>query len=687
MSLFCCRYLSSKPFLAIESSCLEHVVQSGYFSFMDYAATYYRSHIQKAESFKEDMTSYVMIGTVKKAALDLEKTHCSNASNKIGETNTLEVNLDLAIQERVFATRQIIDKQRLMLSENVDFQVLEGPKRHKCSRLQCCRFSVGYPSEAALQQHLASHERPFRCNDGACFAHIVGYASQQALKDHTSAFHSEESHSEVTFPVGKKTGEMDLIDACKRGNLREVKLLHLSGADLDGSSSQFMPLMVALEAGHGHICKYLIDSGVNPFERDCSTFDFDSPIFLAIDMKDLCMLELFLFGPRDLNTTLSHLPRLATEILSKYPPAISLLLKMSRTEPFLGHSEKINTAIANKLAQLFHSWRHEGSFFSGDHSNDTKPFHERFCKIFPRLYDHNEMFSVDFNCQEYAIYQRALNKENGFLHHAFRERNYPLAAFLIDIDVEKLLQKQKEYQSGYSPLHSFILGSCGAPCNACVSMAQRLTTLDGGTLANAPDRRGRTPVHLAMIENIPLEMLHVFLECAEDLNRKDARGNSPLHYVKTKGSLGMLLQQKDVDLFSRNREGETVFAGICNVRNRNLSRGDWDDRDQYGNFFIPRRHQILEYLLEADRRLAWTADESDQRLTPLHHAIKSWERRYSASTTEFLLLLPEVEQILQAFLAAGVEGSEEVREFALEKKLKHALDAMDRIGFGLPSSH
>ncbi|KAH7196367.1 uncharacterized protein B0J16DRAFT_376842 [Fusarium flagelliforme] len=691
MSLFCCRYLSSKPFLAIDSSCLEHVVQSGYFSFMDYAASYYRSHVQKIESFNADTNSDSKVATVEKAALNLQGTYCSTHSNNIGETNTLEANLDPAIQERVSAIRKIIDKQRAMLSENVDFQTLEGPKRHKCSRLQCCRFSVGYPSEAALQQHLASHERPFRCNDGACFAHILGYASQQALTDHTSAFHSEESRSEVTFPVRKKTGEVNLIDACKSGNLREVKLLHLSGADLDVSSSQIIPLMVALKAGHGHICKYFIDSGVNPSQGYDNIFYCDSPIFHAIDRKDLCMLELFLFGPRDVTTTLPHLPGLAWQILNKYPPAISLLLKMSRTEPFLGHSESFNTAIANGLAHLFDSWRHEERFFSGYHSNNTKPLHERFCEIFPRLYDHNETFSVDFNCQEYAIYQQALKQEKELLHDALGHRNYPLAAFLIDIDVEKRLQIQIQYGRGRSPLHSFILNSCGVPCNACVVIAQRLSRLDGGRLANAPDHGGRTPVHDAMMYSIPLETLHVFLECAEDLNRKDDKGKSPLHYVKTKRSLEMLLQQKDVDIFSRNQEGETVFAGLCDVRNRNLVKGDWDHSnlslEEYEKWVIPRRHQMLEYLLEADMTLAWTADESDQRLTPLHHAIKLGERHCSVSTTEFLLQLPEVEQILQAFLATGVEGSEEVREFALEKNLEHALEAMDTLGFGLPSSY
>ncbi|KAM5350993.1 hypothetical protein ACJ41O_003716 [Fusarium nematophilum] len=69
MALFCCRYLSSRPFLADpESDTLHDAIRSGYFGFIDYAAVHYSYHVQEAL----DDTSVLRAAVVKSAACLLE---------------------------------------------------------------------------------------------------------------------------------------------------------------------------------------------------------------------------------------------------------------------------------------------------------------------------------------------------------------------------------------------------------------------------------------------------------------------------------------------------------------------------------------------------------------------------------------------------------------------------------------
>ena len=86
-----------------------------------------------------------------------------------------------------------------------------------------------------------------------------------------------------------------MINACRVGDLASVKSLHLLGADLGHHAYKTSPLKVALKAKHSHICKYLIDNGASPLETFGTGKSYQrSPIHLAVDMKDLHILELFL---------------------------------------------------------------------------------------------------------------------------------------------------------------------------------------------------------------------------------------------------------------------------------------------------------------------------------------------------------------------------------------------------------
>ncbi|RGP67320.1 vegetative incompatibility het-e-1 [Fusarium sporotrichioides] len=719
MSLFCCRYLCSRPFLSVGTDDFQEVIQSGYFGFMDYAAALYQSHITKAKLSRTDSASCLNINTAKDALCDLERAYHGALSNKLAEIHTTvshsqatSQSLFQAIQDKVLNIRMAIDIHRDKLSQSTGFKELEGEKRYKCPRLHCLKFSIGYLSEVLLQQHLANHERPFRCKYESCFAYVVGYKSQGDLQRHIRNFHNEESRAKTTFPKARETRENDLIHACRSGDLRQVELFHQLGSDLQGSSLQNQPLMVAFMAGHGHICKYLLDNGVNPFQAEQ-----ESPIIRAISVKSFDMLELFLFGYRELTSSsnVHNLERCIYRVFASYRLGIDILIRLSAMKRAEGDARIIESLLATQTALVFYDrlrspgnkgirerkirmfrlkekarsrantstafleledWRQNHTSFAIDprvfnHSYDATPVHTEFRHMFPKLYVQNE-FLPNRNYQEYRICQQFINENKLFLHTALLRNHYPLATFLMDIDNDSVMQT--EDKAGNSLIHSFVQGSCEAACDGCVQMVKRLVKLDSKGLAYIPNNNGHLPLHIALGRKISPPVLRVILELPKDINHKDSRGSSPIHYAHSEESMNILLQRKAVDVFSRNKDGETCFVRFCHA----------DMAFDEG---------IVRLLLAADIRLAWTADESTHRFTPLHHSMHALRRGQknfgsygSHRAAKFLLNLPEVEQVLLAEMTSPVTNCAEVRRFAAEESLEHALEIMDKIGFGRPTA-
>uniref|UniRef100_A0A4E9EBI7 NACHT domain-containing protein n=1 Tax=Gibberella zeae TaxID=5518 RepID=A0A4E9EBI7_GIBZA len=664
MSLFCCRYLSSRPFLGIASDQVCDVLQSGYFGFMDYAAAYYQSHVDKTEPLNMDIVSDLdlNIATAKNALSDLEKAYQRTDTDGIadievvaGSTEEASKLLAQSIQDKVIDIRMMIHTQWDDLSQNTGFKELEGEKRHKCTRLQCPKFPVGYPNEDLLRQHRASHERPFRCKEESCFAYVVGYTAQTDLQRHNQKFHNEESRAKISFPKENKAGEHELISACRSGDLKHVKLLHRLDADLSGASLPDSPLMVAFKAKHGHICKYLVENGVDPFvipHRGMKA----TPIDLAIRTKDFDMLELFLFTCQQVTSPLNeaHLENCIGKIVSSYPPGVEILLQLSIKNQGEEGSLVIDSILVDRIAFLFDDWRYKLAAYPGsldlyDHWDNFTLGHSTFRDLFPKLYFQGKFFP-DRSSKEYKICQRIISENKFFLHIALAGRNYRLATFWMDIDTHKLMQIQDEKNN--SPLHVCIMESCNSACDTCILMVERLVKLDTKGLAHKSNNN--------------------------DLNYKDKRGSSPLHYARTAENMQILVRHKGVDLFSRNKEGQTCFMTL-------FKRDDTFNED------------IMRILLEADIRLAWTAEKYGQCFTPLHYALLAgrWKDRkdpkgngYGPSRiAKFLLDLPEVEQVLQAYAAEPSPDCRAVRAYAVREKLGHALEIMDKIGFGLSATN
>ncbi|KAF4340767.1 heterokaryon incompatibility protein het-E-1 [Fusarium beomiforme] len=489
MSLFCCRYLSSRPISKSKSQSMHNDIPLGYFGFLDYASAHYAFHIEKSSSLKASRDSHFKLESIKGAEADLVQAVCSQTSSQTVENGKISQNLNLAVQENVVAVRAVIDS-RYDVAPDASLRELGGPRRHKCPRLQCSKFDVGFLQKGDLDRHFNSHERPFRCNDTNCFAHVTGYTSREELQNHLDVLHQTEGRAQPTFPVSSKNGEWDIYEACRVGNMEEVKRFHREGVNLDESTLVILTLInIALKAGHGDICQYLVSNGVNPFKVPPMMHQSHTPIFKAIKCKRLEILELFLSSGYAFDDMQVVASSIAMAILENNPPALKVLLS-----------------------------------------------------------------------------------------------------------------------------------------------ARRL--LDNTTEAQAPDRGSTDQIR-------------------------------------------MLLENKTVDLFSRDNEGRTAFSYL-------IFRFPVHDGKAYLSNL-----KVLECLFQEDKRLAWTADKSEEGLTPLHHAMKpfNWEvpqqvREKRGEVAIFLLKCSEMEQVLTTYLAnSTVDERKRVREFARDEGLEQAVECMNKIGF------
>ncbi|RKL39869.1 hypothetical protein BFJ72_g6598 [Fusarium proliferatum] len=663
MALFCCRYLSSRPFTTGKSQDISAHIHSGYYGFLDYAAAHYAVHIQKTEAPDVSTDSCYKLEDVKAAALALANANCKEVPVQTEQTDVTKAtqDLELAIQANVLVVRTLIGQQREK-SETAIFDATEGPVRHKCHKIQCSKFSTGCPNEAALKEHLTVHERPFRCPHADCFAHRIGYPSPKRLESHNEAFHQSASRAKAVFPADLKAGEWNIHRACKAGNLDEVKRFHREGIDLRSTHSELLSLLsTAVEAGHGHICRYLVDIGVDPFLVESGRTASRNPVVMAIYRERLDILDFFLRsgnGPDDRKLARA----IAQAIHADRPAPLGVLLS---ARPPRGHTSVMEQVPGEILFQTdLRSLRRDS------HHPDATLIHAWFQYVKPEFYNEKGVCIAQSDSAECNIWRNLRHRSGKLLHTALRKKCYSLATFLMDIGIDEYLQHK--LCKGYTTLHSCIKGLCKEDCSSCWSMFQRLIKYDGDTLANIPDSKGRLPAHTALIHDVPQTVLRAVLGNTRNPNHRNDLGQSLLHVAFSAASIRVLLENKSVDTLSRNNKGQTAFSAF-------IHRGQ------------APRIELLDYLFKADSRLAWTPDESEEGLTPLHYALEYLYRPrfdYHNSLEEtraarLLLTCFEVKRVLVYFQAKSSEDDQiQVREFAARERLLEAMEIMDSIGFG-----
>ncbi|EGU75917.1 hypothetical protein FOXB_13571 [Fusarium oxysporum f. sp. conglutinans Fo5176] len=670
MALFCCRYLSSKPFTTDRSHSMSADIHSGYFGFMDYAAAHYAVHIQEVEASEVWTDAGPKLEDIRAATVNLTKANCKQTLVETEEGDQATQCLDLAIQDNVLVVRTLISLQREK-SETVVFDATEGPIRYKCHKIQCSKFATGCSNEAALKEHLAVHERPFRCPHGDCFAHTVGYASAKRLESHNEALHQSVSRIKSVFPADLETGEWNLYEACKAGNLDEVKRFHRGGAeraDLERSLKSprqmvISPLCAAVEAGHGPVCKYLVDNGVNPFRVGSSRSTTRTPVIAAIYQERQEILEFFLHSRLSSDglddSTLAE--NIARAIHADRPAALNMFLTIRQPKD---HADVIKLVAEEILSQIDLRLVRRNS-----HSIDAKLIHAWFRYVKPEFYNEKGVFTAQSDCAEYKIWGDIIFRQLDSFHRALRGKCYSLAAFLMDIGNDEHLQIRIEGLD--TPLHCCIRRICRGDCSSCMSMVRRLLQRDSGKFANIADSSGSLPAHIVMRHAASQAVLRAVLDNTGDINHRNNSGQSPLHMADYPRSLHVLLENRPVDLFSRDNRGQTAFSALVDH-----------------SFVVDL--EALEYLFEADPRLAWTPDKSEDGLMPLHHAMKLSENRQLDSynlqsrtrAAKFLLTCSEVKRVLVEYRAKSTDTDRrKVGVFARKEMLQEALDIMDSIGF------
>ncbi|RBA19768.1 hypothetical protein FPRO05_09068 [Fusarium proliferatum] len=382
MALFCCRYLSSRPFTTGKSQDISADIHSGYFGFLDYAASHYDVHIQKTKALDVSTDSCSNLGDVKAAALALANTNCKEfpvETERIDDSRTTQglESSGLSIQDNVLVVRALIGLQREK-SETAIFDATEGPIRHKCHKIQCWKFTTGFSKKHALEEHLTVHERPFRCPHADCFAHRIGYPTAEGLGSHNEAFHQSVSRAKAVFPSKSKKSKWSIHGACKAGNLDEVKRFHRNGINFRGTHPQLLsPLSIAVEAGHEHICKYLVDIGVDPYRVEAGK-ESQTPVSTAIDRDHLHILAFFLrsgYGPDD--TQLAR--AIAQAIHAGHPAALRVILTARQPEDHATVNELV-------LGEII-SQTHIRSTQPDSHSSDPALIHAWFQYVKPEFYN------------------------------------------------------------------------------------------------------------------------------------------------------------------------------------------------------------------------------------------------------------------------------------------------------------
>ncbi|KAJ3455735.1 hypothetical protein MRS44_017217 [Fusarium solani] len=609
MALFCCRYLSSRPFLADpKSDTLHDAIRSGYFGFIDYAAVHYSYHVQEAL----DDTSVLRAAVVKSAVCLLEA--CSDGltpdqstleeSSALAVTNSLcAENTKESVQYHVATIQAALESRHDSLSGDQAYLDLSGPMRFKCPRIHCSKFATGFRDKDARYRHFNKHKRPFICADADCFAHVVGCESQQRLEAHMKAFHQD--NSGVAFPSTKGTKPKDIFEACKRGNLEEVKRFYSAGVQLNESRTMnfITPLYIATQAGHTHVCKYLIDQGINPFRGSPFGTKY-IPMFEAIQQQNAPMIELFIHTGLGFENEF-NMPQIPRCI------AIAILAGLSEAlGPLLEHQSCSKNAamIEDVLRALIRVTQNRKS--AKRLSADSYPVHVWFRRVFPNLYHNGTSVSgADSlikrpDSAEYRTCKKTLfQSDNRFLRQAIAEECHPLTMFLLDLADKDDLQVTDD--GGCTPMHIlaekriFPRDSDRRP-----TIAQRIIQIDGGASANTPDKSNNLPVYTA-VGNIDIATgaVQTLIAHTDNLNHRNSEGISVIERAATEGHhVSMLLKTGRVDLFDRNEKGQTSFFSSAI------------------NGYKSPKVDVLEMLLEAAPTLAWTADDTEDRLTPLHHA-------------------------------------------------------------------
>ncbi|KAK3300618.1 uncharacterized protein B0H64DRAFT_315062, partial [Chaetomium fimeti] len=296
MALFCAQYLSSAPFNPKQdSSSIKTHCLTGYYGFLDYAVANWWKHARRPDfTLDQDIAS-----TMRKLLTSLNSSSGNESqvtANDVTTTwsRTQELQYGGKDWEAKFPTEKRVKPIRNCLEllfngpTHQDLEKLEevrglyGRVNYKCNKPWCHFFLQGFEILQARQEHIAQHERPFRCGRDGCYGFQIGFSEEPNLVRHNNRVHCQVSS--LDFPPGK----LDVLQA-----------LVGSGVDVNARSNDSLtPLFLAARAGHYQVCRWLLEQGAEVNAR-CTKHQ-RTALHTAVANNDLDTVRLLLDHDADI---------------------------------------------------------------------------------------------------------------------------------------------------------------------------------------------------------------------------------------------------------------------------------------------------------------------------------------------------------------------------------------------------
>lgn len=361
MALFCAQYLSSAPFnlkqdkFSIKEHCL-----AGYYGFLDYAVANWWKHARRPGiNLDQDIPSEVrkLLSTLSSSSEgENEVAGIDDVTAVWAQTQNLQD--DGKGWEAAFPTEERVKPIRSCLeslfngpgqqdSKNLEeIRELYGRVDYKCKKPWCHFFLLGFSILQARQDHMAQHERPFRCGSDGCHGYQIGFAKESELIKHNNRVHCQISAINFPLPVSNS----HIFMAAKKGKLNDLKALIDAGVDVNSrSEDNKTPLFLAAKAGHYQVCQLLLEQGAE-VDAPC-TMSKRTALHAVVGNKDSDIARLFIDHGADIihagpSSVVRPVDLFKVAINKRSSEIVALFLEQLRKrDPHFSINEKILTTV------------------------------------------------------------------------------------------------------------------------------------------------------------------------------------------------------------------------------------------------------------------------------------------------------------------------------------------------------
>ena len=477
----------------------------------------------------------------------------------------------------------------------------------------CLHYEVGLETRQERDNHVRSHDRPFKCPKHGCFYEEVGFTNSQGLNRHLSACHTDPTSSKFLFPRLRNSRppteaeqerfweaierqDIDLVrnlirrhsslkdrvgldgytalqHAARHGKLGTALLLLHCGSNIGAVNKHGTALNVACSYGQTNMVQLLLSSAKREEDVNSKDGKGDTPLLSSLRSRhvsaQLAVVRLLLEDSRvfadskDLDSR-TPLSLAAASRSLEMVPVLKMLLNHDRTD--------VNTRDNEGRTPL--SWAASRGTGEG-----VKALLEHGVAVDVNAKDHGGMTPL-----LWATSRGSAGIVSVFLEHG------------VGVDVNG------KDDGGRTPLmwaasggsagigSALLEHSLGVEVNAtdsggrasllwagswdAASIVRMLLEHGMGVDVNTKDKRGMTPLSWAALTG-NAEVVSILLRrgVGVDVNSKDNEGRTPLSWAAELGTIGVVLMLLEsgmgVDVNAKDNGSRTPLSWA-------EARNDWD---------------------------------------------------------------------------------------------------------------